>query len=227
MTVAPNSDSRGRILSTIQAAEHALTVDDVAAITGLHPNTIRTHLDVLLASGLVARDMAATGGRGRPRWKYRASQAAPSPYKALVEALTLELVQSRDPAMADAAAGRWAEALPEPRAASTPDEAVEQATHAMNALGFTATASLAGDAISLTGCPYADLVDETPMICDIHAALISRLLRESGQPVTVESVDVWVSPEMCVARLGRPDRIPSRSISLSSEGTATIRGIAP
>ena len=77
------------------------------------------------------------------------------------------------------------------RVAFSPDEAVAETTDALNRLGFNATASPVGDAISVTDCPYAELVDDNPVICDIHTALVVRLLDQTGQPVTLESMDVW------------------------------------
>ena len=82
------------------------------------------------------------------------------------------------------AAERWAQALPDLPVAFSPDEAVAETTDALNRLGFNAIASPVGDAISVTGCPYADLVDDNPVICDIHTALVVRLLDQTGQPVT-------------------------------------------
>ena len=107
-----------------------------------------------------------------------------------------------------------------PRAA-TPDEAVAEATDALNGLGFTAVANPRGDAITLTDCPYAELVDANPIICDIHAALVARLLTQTGQPVTVESVVVWTRPGMCAAHLRRPDLVPARIITADDRGTFT------
>lgn len=51
-------------------------VDDLAAAVGLHPNTAREHLDVLVAEGLVERLPGPRTGRGRPRALY---VAVPSP----------------------------------------------------------------------------------------------------------------------------------------------------
>ena len=76
-----------------------------------------------------------------------------------------------------------------------------------------------GDAISVTECPYAALVDDNPVICDIHTALVVRLLDQTGQPVTLDSMDIWARKGMCVARLKRPDIAPSRVISTNERGT--------
>lgn len=219
-------DSRLRVQTSIEQAPEPLTVEQVAELTGLHANTVRGHLDVLLATGSITREAADSQGRGRPRWLYRPATPQTSPFQFLAEALTVQLARTQDPAMADAAAERWAHALPDLPLAFSPDEAVAETTEALNRLGFNAIASPVGDAISVTGCPYADLVDDNPVICDIHTALVVRLLDQTGQPVTLDAMEVWARRGMCVARLARPDIEPSRTIAITpsrkvspSEGT--------
>lgn len=212
-------ESRGRILQVIETADAPLGVEGIVERTGLHANTVRGHLDVLLAAGSIAREVADTGGRGRPRWLYRAAAPQASPYQFLAQALSAQLARSDGAEFAEAAAERWSQALPELPIAFSPDEAVDEATDALNRLGFNAIASPVGDAISITGCPYAELVDDNPVICDIHTALVVRLLEQTGQPVELESMDIWARRGMCVARLNRPDIEPTRSIRTHVDGT--------
>ena len=209
-------ESRTRIQQAIEAAPEPLTVEMICEATGLR---VRGHLDVLLASDVISREPAESPGRGRPRWLYRAGSPKASPFQFLAQALTAQLARADSAEFADGAAERWARALPELPVAFSPDEAVAEATDALNRLGFNAIASPVGDAISVTGCPYADLVDDNPVICDIHTALVVRLLDQTGQPVTLESMDIWARRGMCVARLHRPDIAPSRVITIDERGT--------
>ena len=218
-TVA-TQESRIRIQRAIEESAEPLTVEAIAELTGLHANTVRGHLDVLLAGESIAREAADAHGRGRPRWLYRPNTPKASPYQALAEALSMQLGQLDDPAMAQGAADRWAHALPDLPVAHTPDEAVAAATGALNGLGFTAIASPLGDAISITGCPYAEVVAANPVICEIHTALVDRLLKQTNQPVTIEAMDIWARPGMCIARLGRPDLAPTRTITTAERTTA-------
>lgn len=216
-------ESRSRVLSAIESADQPISVEDIAEATGLHANTVRGHLDVLLAGEGIAREAANAQGRGRPRWLYRPALPRTSPYQSLAEALTVQLGQIADPAMADGAADRWARVLPALPVAESPDEAVKETARALEHLGFGATVNAVGDAIELTECPYAALVEENPVICDIHAALVVRLLEQTGQPVAVEAMDVWARPGMCVARLGRPDLRPARTIVPDTDGPISER----
>ncbi len=105
------------------------------------------------------------------------------------------------------------------------DEAVDQAAEALTAFGFDAVRNPVGDQLTLRSCPYASMVEEQPVICDIHAALLSEVLSRSGQPITVERLDVWPRPGLCVAHLDRPDSAPAWSVSPESD--ATIGGTTP
>lgn len=216
-------ESRARVLSAVESADEPISVEALSELTGLHVNTVRGHLDVLLASEAITREPANPQGRGRPRWLYRPGRGRTSPYQALAEALTLQLGQVADPGMAQGAAERWADALPHMPEAKSPDEAVRETAEALRRLGFGTSVNGAGDAIELTGCPYADIVAENPVVCDIHAALVVRLLDQTGQPVTVQSMDVWTRPGLCVARLGRPDLRPDRSITPDASGSISER----
>jgi predicted ArsR family transcriptional regulator len=211
-------ESRTRIQLVIETSAEPMTVQMIVEATGLHANTVRGHLDVLLAGDLVSREPAESPGRGRPKWLYRAVTPKASPFQFLAQALTVQLARADSAEFADEAAERWSQALPDLPVAKSPDEAVSETTDALNRLGFHATASPVGDAISVTQCPYAALVDDNPVICDIHTALVVRLLDQTGQPVTLDSMDIWARRGMCVARLNRPDIAPSRVITTNERG---------
>lgn len=218
---AVGNASRARVLLAIENAPGSVPVEAIVERTGLHANTVRGHLDVLRAAGSISRSAAGTQGRGRPRWLYQAAAPERSPFQALAEALSIQLTQAADPSLAARAAERWADALPDLPTSDSPDEAVAEATDAMNRLGFDAVTSPRGDSIFLTGCPYAELVAANPVICDIHTALVGRLLKQTGQPVTIESMDVWARPGMCVAHLRRPDLVPTRTITVDERGVVS------
>src|SRR4051794_6611515 len=65
--------SRARVLDVLRAARAPLGVDEVAARVGLHPNTTRFHLDVLLTDGLAERATEERDVPGRPRVLYSAT----------------------------------------------------------------------------------------------------------------------------------------------------------
>ena len=205
-------DSRMAILDFIESTDEAVRVEDIAEVVGLHHNTVRGHLDALLAAGRITRIPDQRATRGRPHWLYSAT--APASIRELSKALDEELELASAPEVARLAAATWAEVGPDVGPVDTMDEAVEQTTSALADFGFDAVHNPLGDEITLRSCPYAELVDEHPVICDIHAELLGELLSRTGQPVTLRCLEVFPRPGMCIARLNRPDVLPLWTVEL-------------
>lgn len=201
---------RQAILDSLREVAAPLTVDDISGRLSLSPSTVRSDMEVLRATGAVERTPLPGSGRGRPKWGYSASDAGSGPYEVLARALALHVADGPTPP--DVMAQEWLSRIPEHPPAATGDEAVAQAAASLESLGFTVEVNARRDEITMTQCPYAELVGDVPVICDIHGALLSGILRDSGQPVTVESLDVWAREDMCVAHLRRTDLRPFRTI---------------
>ncbi|MDP4015488.1 MAG: hypothetical protein U0990_10285 [Candidatus Nanopelagicales bacterium] len=205
--------SRERVLSLVRSSPGPVSVSDLRTATGLHANTIREHLDVLLEDDAIRRELGPTAGRGRPPWLYSAG-ATETRLEALADALTRRLAATDGQRVADKAAEHWADVVRPATAASDPDAAVAAAADVLNRLGFRASANAVGDRIYITRCPHAHLVARQPAICDIHASLVRDLLASSGQPVGVKRLDVWARHSVCLIHLQRADIGPARSIEL-------------
>ena len=101
---------RRRLLRLLDEADEASDVEGLASALGLHPNTVRGHLDVLEQAGLVVRATRARGGPGRPRVVYTTaphrSEEWQAGYQLLAQMLTWTLEQSsEDPSTAAETAG--------------------------------------------------------------------------------------------------------------------------
>src|SRR3546814_756681 len=72
---AISSSSRVHILHHLQRRS-ARTVDELRVATGLHPNTIREHLQRLVDGGYVVTEREQRTVRGRPRVFYAAATGA-------------------------------------------------------------------------------------------------------------------------------------------------------
>ncbi len=214
MTVRQTTDadtSRENIARLIGEAAGPLSVEDISTLTGLHVNTIRTHLEVLRAAGRITRGRGVSDGRGRPRWLY-APTANSDPYRELSQEL-VDALADADPATAEEAANRWRSAdQVSRRPAATADEAVTVAAASLEQLGFGVEVSPVGDTVYLSGCPYAGLVAEHPVICDIHASALEQVLAGTEQDIALESLDVYPKPGVCVAHLLRGDTEPARVV---------------
>jgi predicted ArsR family transcriptional regulator len=123
----PPDDSRMgenqvRIAGVLRAAPGPLAITDIAERVGLHPNTVRFHLDRLAGQGLVAEMEDRYGGRGRPRVLYGIvpgqMQDSPHSYRLLARILIAWLTahaggQPRQAAQDAIAAGEaWGRLLP-------------------------------------------------------------------------------------------------------------------
>ncbi len=220
--------TRDAVRMVIASAPAAVPIDHICEATGLHANTLRPHLDVLLALGAITREHAPSSGRGRRPWLYSAVETPWERDRRRLASALLEQLEPGDHALAAEAAQRWAD-RPETRAgpAESIDEAVANAAESMARIGFEVTLTPAGDRMDLQGCPYLDLIAERPVICEIHAALLQRLLEDSGQPVSLERLDVWSGPGVCTAHLRRADRVPHRTIRMTPDHTVRPEPSSP
>lgn len=112
------STPRASILDLLVDQPEPCTVAALSSLTRQHPNTIREHLDSLLADRLVVRSRADAQGRGRPAWLYAAapevrSEPGSREYAALASALAGQITRtSRRPGADAAESGReWGREL--------------------------------------------------------------------------------------------------------------------
>lgn len=99
------------VFHVIQENPDGLQVAEIGKALGMHPNTVRGHLDELMAAGVVNRHVAPAPGRGRPSHVYTARVAhtnmASKAIIALVEVLA-STVASGDTDTAKDLGRQWA-----------------------------------------------------------------------------------------------------------------------
>lgn len=211
MAVEERESRQGRqaVLDVIREADHPMAVADIAEQVGLHVNTVRGHLELLVHLGVVSRQTEHRGGRGRPRVLYELAPDEPrhqDAYQTLATALANELsiLGGPDQQTADQAGRLWAEALVREgrlRPTSSQEEAVKQVTDLFTDLGFDASTEPLADRIYLKSCPYAAIREAFPGVCDIHLGLMRGSLAVIGSDLSVRDFDVDVRPGLCVAHL--------------------------
>lgn len=220
---ALGSASRAAILRLIRA-EAGLTGAEVAARTGLHPSTVRAHLDRLVDAGLLVRARASGGAPGRPPWRYRvaAPAPAPAPYRTLARALLDHLATSGGTPAAVAAGQAWGRSL----AGTAAGSPVETVVEVLQQLGFdprppTKSSDSAGEnsageiEVHLYTCPFLELVGEHPdVMCGLHAGMIQGVLDAAGASAGQAVLEPFAAPTACVVRLQVP---PSSGASARPE----------
>jgi predicted ArsR family transcriptional regulator len=209
--------SRQRILGLLRAAPAGSGVQGLAEQTGLHPNTVRFHLERLVSEGLVERQAEERGEPGRPRLTFT---AAPRPdpardqrnYQLLAEILTSYVLgTATDPAQAAVEAGRsWGRYLterPAPYLRVAEEVAVSRLLGILDAIGFAP--GLAPDdsrRILLPHCPFLEIARaHREVACSIHLGLMQGALAEMRAPVTADRLLPFVEPSLCVAHLAPVD----------------------
>jgi predicted ArsR family transcriptional regulator len=201
---------RVQIVEELGAAESGLDASELADRVGLHPNTVRWHLGILADAGLVTSSPAVRSRPGRPRILYA---LAPEPteegtdeHRLLATILTGALAGSEDGvARAEQAGESWGRYLlaRDPLARPRDDaEAVEEVVELLDQQGFEPSAH--DTEIHMARCPFHALAESQPeVVCAVHAGLITGALDALRSDLEVEDLDVFVRPDLCVARLAR------------------------
>src|SRR5262249_14001701 len=96
--------------------------------------------------------------------------------------------------------GRYLVERPSPTARRSDERATAQVADMLADQGFEPEA--AGGEIRMHRCPFHDLAETQPgIVCGVHKGLISGALEELGSSLEVGELDVFVRPDLCVARL--------------------------
>lgn len=202
------------MLRLLQAADAPLSIAQIADELGVHPNTVRFHLDTLVEEGRVEHTEPDHRGRGRPALMFQAirqmDRGGTRHFRLLAEILTIGLAADQDPSGKALAAGReWGRRLrppdhldEEPAAADTTDQLVDM----LDELGF-APERLESDTVGLEKlglrhCPFLELAEEaTDVVCPIHLGLMQGALEVIDASMTVDRLDPFAQPDLCVAHL--------------------------
>lgn len=203
---------RAQVLDQLGEAGRPLSVTEIAERSGLHLNTARFHLDGLVAVGLADRHAEARDLPGRPKILYSARGPVPGPrsYQLLAEMLTGLLASLKGAGPAAIEAGRdWGRHLVERAAPSEqvdPAEAVHRLNRLLDGIGFRPEAAPGRSAreteLRLHHCPFRDVAERhTDVVCAIHLGLMQGALAELGAPVEATSLQPFVTPSLCLARL--------------------------
>ncbi|BCJ31607.1 helix-turn-helix transcriptional regulator [Actinocatenispora sera] len=202
---------RLQVLQLLRDARTPLGIAEIAQRLGVHANTVRFHLETLVGNGQVERQTASHAGPGRPPQLFRAAPGmdpmGPRRYQVLAEVLVGDVAAHPDPAGHAAEAGRrWGrrQALAEPARPAGAGESVERMTRMLDELGFAPEPVDGADppAIGLRHCPFLELAESrADVVCPIHLGLMQGAMESWGAPVTVERLDAFVEPGLCVAHL--------------------------
>lgn len=209
----PLSPSRAAILERLRDQPDAVTQAALVAATGLHPNTVREHLDGLVRRGLVCRRTAEPTGRGRPAWLYEpTTDAADDGYAGLAAALASHIARtSANPREDATAAGEeWGCTLAESRgsASRSPEEARTFVVELLDDLGFgPQTVPDEPSVVRLTRCPLLEAAHRHPeVVCGVHLGIVRGALARHGADPSNTDLIPFAEPGACRLVLPASDR---------------------
>lgn len=201
---------RAEVLAGLRKADRPLSVQQVAEQTGLHVNTARSHLDGLVADGLAERTAEERATPGRPRILYIARAEVPGPrsFALLAEMLTglVASLGGAGPAAIEAghAWGRHLVDRPAPSQRIDADDATARLNRVLDAIGFQPEVRTGSDGaeVRLHHCPFREVAQRhTDVVCAIHLGLMQGALDELRAPLEAESLEPFVTPNLCVGQL--------------------------
>lgn len=193
---AISSYSRVEILHLLQA-QPGRTIQDLSDRTGLHANTVREHLQRLMAAGHVVQQSEHRTTRGRPRSLYSAATGAPGASSPVARRRVQDAARRGD---------LMRRVIPE--TVGTVDGA---AMHQLDAVvddligaGFDPVVDEVALTIDLSPCPHATAQNEhLETLCHVHIGLMQSVLKEAKGPLRIDGLAPRCDPETCIVHLTR------------------------
>jgi predicted ArsR family transcriptional regulator len=177
---ALGDNTRYAIYLELARSPRPLSTAEVADTLGLHPNTVRPHLERMRDVGLLDVETEARGTVGRPQHRYTVAPDAPSlglepATFPLLARMLLRLAASAGLGSEEAIdAGRdqgEADAMRFKRTAGC----VQALVHRLDELGFDPAIATDEDlaTVAFAHCPFGDLAEADPdVVCGLHRGLV-------------------------------------------------------
>ncbi len=179
--------TRQRILEILKEKRQA-TVDQLSEKLELTPVTVRHHLEILRAEGLIGAPVVLRRpGPGRPQHTYALTEAAgdlfPRNYHNLADFMFDEmrerLTEAELQQMMDSIAGRMASGAPTAKPEQKPQELLNTIVGYLNDQGYVARWEKNADGdflLSTCNCPYERVAHAHSEVCQIDANFVGQLV---------------------------------------------------
>lgn len=187
-------DTRYAIYTHLARSAEPLCTQDLADALGLHPNTVRPHLERMRDVGLVEVDTGSRGGVGRPQHRYSLSASAPSlglqpPMMPVLATMILELAERMGATRDDAyRLGREQGTSAARLRPATAGDGLAALVADLDDGGFAPcvhSTDHASSVITIAHCPFRSLAqDHAEVVCAMHQGMVE------GFADTVGDIDV-------------------------------------
>lgn len=205
----PGEDAgrRRAVLRVLRASPNPLSILNIAEELGVHPNTVRFHLESLVRDGQVQQVQPARRGPGRPPLMFAAvrqmDRGGTRHYRLLAEILTNGIAAEEDSSGRALAAGReWGKRLEAPRHQRGGLDRSSGRSAGRAGLRARAQEAEGKTQVGLRHCPFLELAEtRSTVVCPVHLGLMRGALETWAAPVTVERLEAFVEPDLCLAHL--------------------------
>lgn len=210
VAIGESAGRRREVLRLLRASSGPLSILAIADELGVHPNTVRFHLDSLVGDGQVEQAAPGRKGPGRPPLMFQAvrqmDRGGTRHYRLLAEILSAALAADRNSSAKALAAGRaWGLRLESPpEGGISAEESVDRLVDVLDELGFAPErrATNGVQQIGLRHCPFLELAENrSAVVCPIHLGLMQGAMETWAAPVVVDRLEAFVEPDLCVAHL--------------------------
>lgn len=192
-------NTRYAIFLELARSTRPLTTSEIADTIGLHPNTVRPHLDRMRDAGLVDVQAGARGGIGRPQHRYSLSADAPSlglepPVMPVLARMVLSMAERLGASPDDAAAVGRDEGVRRSGTYWSAPSALEAVVSDLDRLGFDPVVTDGDDdtaVVAFANCPFGGLAEQHPeLVCGLHRGLVAGFVAGMGDAELVEFCSV-------------------------------------
>lgn len=191
---ALGDNTRYAIYGELAVSRRPLATAELAERLGLHPNTVRPHLERMREVGLVELEIDARGEVGRPQHRYSVAQEMPLLGPAVTDGLSemlAEVAMSAGASGADAYdVGRARGAAAAARRRTAPS-CLEALVGTLDEMGFDPGVSAAADPdtalVDFAHCPYRPQAETHPeLVCSLHRGMIEGFVDVMGDARVAE-----------------------------------------
>jgi predicted ArsR family transcriptional regulator len=189
-------NTRYAIYLELARAARPITTAEVCETLGLHPNTVRPHLERMRDVGLVEVAVESRGGVGRPQHRYSLSAESPSlgfepPMMPALASMLVRLAEQVGASGVDAYEVGRDQGRSEARRYAESPSCIEALVAELDRTGFdpAVTATEDGDSalIGFAHCPFRSLAeDHTDVICSLHRGLVEGFVDAMGDAVVTD-----------------------------------------
>lgn len=207
--------AQSEILTRLRAYDDPVGVAELASAAKQHPNTVREHLEVLVAAGLATRERDTPTGRGRPAYLYAAHRDETAPahvalLDALAEHLAVNTLKAGEVAIGLGRAYAAARFVGDEQPESSRRRAVQRLGVAMEGLGFATEPLSSGRALRLISCPLRESADRnSEVVCGFHLGMVQAAAVGAGLDPSEVRLLPFAEPGAC--RLELAQQVPGNA----------------